>query len=60
VPQQLTVKGQSRLASHGPGVPDEAVRHCDEPVLAALIIATINIWKRLNLTTKQVAGSVPR
>jgi len=62
VPQQLTVKGQSRLADHGPGVPDEAARHYDEPALAALIIAiaTINTWNRLNVTTRQLAGSVPR
>ncbi|MGZ3510235.1 MAG: carboxymuconolactone decarboxylase family protein, partial [Vulcanimicrobiaceae bacterium] len=34
----------------------------DEPALAALIIAiaAINVWNRLNVTTRQVAGSVPR
>jgi alkylhydroperoxidase family enzyme len=58
VPQQLTVKDQSRLADHRPGVPDEAARHYDEPARAALIIsiATVNAWNRLNATTRQVAG----
>ncbi len=34
-------------------------RHYDEPALAALVIsiATINAWNRLNVTTRQVAGS---
>jgi alkylhydroperoxidase family enzyme len=46
-------------------VPDEiwaeAAKHYDERALAALIIsiATINVWNRLNVTTRQVAGSVP-
>jgi AhpD family alkylhydroperoxidase len=37
---------------------DEAARHYDEPALAALIlsIAQINLWNRLNATTRQVAG----
>jgi alkylhydroperoxidase family enzyme len=37
------------------------VRHDDEPALAALIIAiaTINAWNRINVTTRQVAGSGP-
>ena len=37
---------------------DEAARHYDEKALAALIIsiAQINVWNRLNVTTKQVAG----
>jgi AhpD family alkylhydroperoxidase len=36
----------------------EAARHYDEPALAALIIAiaTINVWNRLNVATRQVAG----
>ena len=35
------------------------MRHDDEPALAALIIAivTINAWNRINVTTRQVAGS---
>src|SRR5438132_8640506 len=38
---------------------DEAARHYDEPALAALIIqiVLINAWNRLNVTTRQVAGS---
>jgi hypothetical protein len=37
---------------------NEAARHFDEPALAALIIAiaTINVWNRLNVTTRQIAG----
>jgi alkylhydroperoxidase family enzyme len=43
-------------------VPDEiwedAARHYDEPALAALTIsiALINVWNRLHVTTRQVAG----
>jgi hypothetical protein len=34
-------------------------RHCDEPALAALIlaIASIIVWNRLNVATRQVAGA---
>ncbi|MCW3036441.1 MAG: carboxymuconolactone decarboxylase protein, partial [Actinobacteria bacterium] len=37
---------------------DEAARHYDEQALAALVIAiaSINVWNRLNVTTRQVAG----
>jgi alkylhydroperoxidase family enzyme len=37
----------------------EAARYYDERALAALVIAiaTINVWSRLNVTTRQVAGS---
>ncbi len=37
---------------------EEAARHYDEPALAALIlsIATVNLWNRLNVSTRQVAG----
>ena len=44
------------------GVPDEvwneAVRHYDEVALASLVlaIANINVWNRLNVATRQVAG----
>jgi len=47
-------------------VPDEiwreAARHYSEAALAAVIlsIATINVWNRLNVATRQVAGSGPR
>jgi hypothetical protein len=43
-------------------VPDEirneVARHYDEPALASLIlsIASINVWNRLNVATRQVAG----
>ena len=53
----------TRLSDRADPVPDEiwdeAARHYDEPALAALIIsiATINVWNRLNVTTRQVAGS---
>ena len=52
----------TRLSDRADPVPDEiwdeAARHYDEPVLAALIlsIATVNVWNRLNVTTRQVAG----
>lgn len=38
---------------------DEAARHYDEKSLASVIIeiALINAWNRLNVTTRQVAGS---
>jgi AhpD family alkylhydroperoxidase len=38
---------------------EEAARHFDEPALAALVlsIGMINIWNRLNITVKQVAGA---
>lgn len=52
----------TRLSDRADPVPDEiweeATRHYDEPALAALIlgIANINVWNRLNVTTRQVAG----
>ncbi len=55
----------TRLSDRADPVPDEvwneAARHYDEPALAALIIsiATINAWNRLNVATRQVAGSIP-
>ena len=56
----------TRLSDRADPVPDEiwdeAARHYDEPALAALVISigAINVWNRLNVTTRQVAGSVPR
>ena len=53
----------TRLADRADPVPDsiwdEASRHYDEQGLAALIlmIATTNLFNRLNATTRQVAGS---
>lgn len=37
---------------------DEACAHFDEPQLAALVmtISLVNLWNRLNVTTRQVAG----
>jgi alkylhydroperoxidase family enzyme len=37
---------------------EEAARHYNEQTLAALVvaIASINVWKRLNVVTRQVAG----
>ena len=52
----------TRLSDHADPVPNEvwneAARHYDEQGLACLTIAiaTINVWNRLNVTTKQVAG----
>ncbi len=53
----------TRLGDRADPVPDEiwdeAARHYDEPALAALVlsIATTNVFNRLNVTTRQVAGS---
>ncbi len=53
----------TRLADRADPVPDsiwdEAARHYDEQGLAALIlmIATTNLFNRLNATTRQMAGS---
>jgi len=52
----------TRLADRPDPVPDdiwnEAARHYDDSALAALLvaIATINVWNRLNVATRQVAG----
>ncbi len=52
----------TRLSDRPDPVPDdvwaEAARHYDERALAALLlaIATINVWNRLNVSTRQVAG----
>lgn len=53
----------TRLSDRPDPVPDEvweeAVRHYDEPALAALIlmVALTNVFNRINVTTRQVAGS---
>ncbi|MGH4013646.1 MAG: carboxymuconolactone decarboxylase family protein [Pseudonocardiaceae bacterium] len=53
----------TRLSDRADPVPDEiwdeAARHYDEQALAALIlsIATTNLFNRLNVTTRQVAGA---
>jgi AhpD family alkylhydroperoxidase len=52
----------TRLSDRPDPVPDEiwqeAARHYDERALASLTltIATVNVWNRLNASTKQVAG----
>ena len=52
----------TRLADRPDPVPDEvwdeAARHYDESQLAALVlsIAGVNVWNRVNVATRQVAG----
>jgi AhpD family alkylhydroperoxidase len=54
----------TRLSDRDDPVPDavwdEAARHYDERALGTLVIAiaAINAWNRINVTTRQVAGSV--
>ncbi|MCK9792801.1 carboxymuconolactone decarboxylase family protein [Isoptericola sp. 4D.3] len=56
-------ESMTRLADRADAVPDdvwaEAARHYDEQALAALVlwIATTNLYNRLNVTTRQVAGT---
>ena len=56
----------TRLNDRADPVPDdlwaEAARHYDERALATLLlsIAAVNVWNRLNVATRQVAGSAPR
>jgi AhpD family alkylhydroperoxidase len=53
----------TRLGDRADPVPDEiwaeAAKHYDEPALAAVIlsIATTNLFNRLNVATRQVAGA---
>ena len=53
----------TRLADRDDAVSDqvwaEAARHYDEPQLASLVlyIAMTNMWNRLNVATRQVAGA---
>src|SRR5438270_696134 len=52
----------TRLSDRAEGVSDEvwkeAARHFDEKGLAGLVlaIASVNVWNRLNVATRQVAG----
>jgi AhpD family alkylhydroperoxidase len=54
----------TRLSDRADPVPDEiwneAARHYDEPALGALVlaIAAINAWNRVNVVTRQIAGSI--
>ena len=56
------VEAVTRLADRPDPVPDEvwdeAARHYDEKALAGLVlaIASINVWNRLNVATRQPAG----
>lgn len=56
----------TRLSDRPDPVPDpvweEAARHYEGPTLAALVlaIATINLWNRINVTTRQIAGTAHR
>jgi alkylhydroperoxidase family enzyme len=53
----------TRLSDRSDPVPDEiwedTARHYDDAALASLVlsIAAINAWNRLNVTTRQPAGS---
>jgi len=53
----------TRLSDRSDPVPDdvwnEAAKHYDERTLAALVIeiALINVWNRINVSTRQVAGA---
>jgi AhpD family alkylhydroperoxidase len=53
----------TRLSDRTDPVPDEiwdeAARHYDEPALAALVlwIATVNVFNRVNVATRQVPGA---
>jgi alkylhydroperoxidase family enzyme len=53
----------TRLSDRADPVPDavweEAARHYDERALAAIVlmICTTNVFNRLNVTNRQVAGS---
>jgi AhpD family alkylhydroperoxidase len=55
----------TRLSDRPDPVPDEvwdeAARHFDEVALASLLVAIglINLFNRINVATRQVAGSVP-
>ena len=55
-------EAMTRLSDRSNPVPDEiwneAARHYDESQLASLVlyIAMTNVWNRLNVTTRQVAG----
>jgi AhpD family alkylhydroperoxidase len=55
-------EAETRLGDRGDAVPDpvwqEAARHFEEKELAALVlsIGAINLWNRLNATTRQPSG----
>jgi AhpD family alkylhydroperoxidase len=59
-------EAMTRIADREDPVSDavwnEAKRHFDEQSLASLVlsIAAINLWNRINVAVRQVAGPVPR
>nr|WP_232380004.1 hypothetical protein [Polyangium fumosum] len=56
-------EAETRLADRAEAVPDDvwkdAARHYDEQALAVLVlhIALVNLFNRVNVTTRQVAGA---
>lgn len=58
----LALEAVTRVADQGEAVPDtvwdQAAEHYDEQQLGALVltIATVNLWNRLNVVTRQVGG----
>jgi AhpD family alkylhydroperoxidase len=56
---EATTRLSDRADPVSDAVWDEAARHYDEKQLASLVlaIATVNAWNRLNVATRQVAGS---
>jgi AhpD family alkylhydroperoxidase len=56
-------ESETRLSDRSDPVPDdiwdEASKHYDESALATLClaIATVNVWNRLNASTRQIAGA---
>lgn len=59
-------EAMTRLSDRANPVSDdiwkEAARHYDPAILAALVlaIANINVWNRINVTTRQIAGGPMR
>jgi AhpD family alkylhydroperoxidase len=59
----VLAEAATRMSDREDPVPDavweQAKRHYEEPALAALVlgIAMINLWNRLNVTTRQPAGA---
>jgi AhpD family alkylhydroperoxidase len=56
-------EAMTRLSDRTDPVPDEVwsetAKHFDEPALASLVlsVASVNVWNRLNIATKQIAGA---
>ena len=64
-PALALTEAATRQSDRADPVPDdiwsEAAQYYDEPALGALVIAiaAINAWNRINVTTRQIAGSIP-